>query len=198
MTLVLGCDPSAKKIALVVQEDVLNIHRAEAFILYKGTEKQTPESIHRAMQVMTEFLTGIHGLTTGGRFAWVEQPLVGRGGVSTTMKQAYVGGVIRACLVEAGFTVYDAHPSTWRAGLGINSRGTEPTKAATRQVVAATWPKVMPLVDGDSDLTDAAAIAIYGAEQVRKAGVLGATGLAASTVRRTRKRGDVLRPPRVR
>lgn len=182
MTLVVGVDPSAKKIALVAKETILNVQRAEAHILYKGSQKQTPDSIHAAMEAMWAFLGGLDSLRGSERLAWVESPLVGRGGINTTIKQAYVGGVIRACLVEVGFTVYDVHVSTWRAGLGIKGRGTEALKVATSQYVATMDPKMHQAVGGDSDLTDAGAICLYGIEQTRKAAVVRSTGLAGSSV----------------
>lgn len=199
MTLIVGVDPSAKKIALVAKHTVLNVARVQSYPLYKTREKQTPESIHRALLAMEDFLTGVADLSVPGqRFAWVETPLVGRGGVTTTMKQAYVGGVIRACLVQHGFAVYDANPSTWRSTLGIKGKGTVALKANTARVVKTRWPKIVGLIDGDGDLTDAAAIALHGEQQVHQKGLLvGHAGPATGAVpgRGPRK---VVRKPRMR
>lgn len=199
MTLVLGIDPSAKKIAVVARETILNVQRADAFILYKGSETQNPITIHRAMEAMNGFLGDIDTLAgSGPRYAYVEKPLVGRGGVMTTIKQAYVGGVIRACLVAAGFTVYDVNQSTWKSFHGVKGKGTAAQKVATAQVVKTQWPKIEAMISGDGDLADAAAICLYGCEQVRKAGALVSdAGLAGSTVQRAR-RPAVVRPPRLR
>jgi hypothetical protein len=134
------------------------------------------------------------------RFAYVESPLTGRGGIATTMKQAYVGGVIRACLVEAGFTVYDAHPSTWRSTLGMSSgrgRTTAVQKIDAFAAVEVRDAKLSRLVAGDGDLTDAAAIALHGVEQVRKAGVIG-DALAATGSLQGGGPAVVVRPSRVR
>lgn len=199
MALILGVDPSAAKIAVVgfVPETLSQIVRA-AKTYPKGTSKQTPESLSYALGFVSDLASEVAAVAPEGqRFAYVESPLVGRGGTAATIKQAYVGGIIRGCLAAAGFKVYDAHPSTWRSGLGIKARGTDAVKAATRQYVQAEWPKAMSEIGTDVDLTDAAAICLYGVEQVRKAGLIGAAATSRGAVQ-----GDgpavVVRPARVR
>lgn len=196
MSLVLGIDPSAKKIAVVGFQPETGTYRVESRNLYpKGATKQTPESLGNAAVFMRDFLAEAQVMASDGqRFAYVEEPLVGRGGASATIKQAYVGGIIRACLVEAGFKVYSVHPSTWRAGLGITSKGTAAIKTATRQRLD---PKLRGLVGNDGDLVDAGAIALYGADQVRKAALLVPPGPDGSGVQ-GRRPDVVLRPARVR
>lgn len=202
MTLIVGCDPSAKKIALVGKETVLNVQHAESFILYKGKETQTPETIFRAMLAMREYLDKIAPLIGDGpRYAFVEKPLVGRGGVVTTMKQAYVGGVIRACLVEAGFVVHDVAHATWKSYLGVKGgKGTTTVtqKANVHRAVKIRWPKVEGLIAGDGDLTDAAGICLYGESQVASAGVPGDDPRPAGSGVQGGRRAAVVRSSRVR
>lgn len=199
MALIVGVDPSAAKVAMVAVETVTGTYKVGSQKLYpKGTTKQTPASLHNAMVFVRDFAQGVaHMAPEGRRFAYIEEPLVGRGGASATIKQAYVGGIIRACLVEAGFTVYDAHPSTWRATHGIKTKGTDAVKAATKQFVGAQWPKVLPEVQHDGDLVDAAAICLHGQEQVRKAGLLVAPESSGGAVQ-GRRPDVVVRPARVR
>lgn len=199
MTLILGIDPSAKKIAVVGIQPETMTYRVEATNLYpKGETSQSPASLHNAAIFMRDFLGEAQVMASDGqRFAYVEQPLVGRGGASATIKQAYVGGVIRACLVEAGFKVYDAHPSTWRAALGIKigkGTSTAQAKAAIKQRLD---PKLAGLVGSDSDLADAGGIALYGVEQTRKAALLVPAGPDGGGVQ-GRRPDVVVRPARVR
>jgi hypothetical protein len=196
--LVIGIDPSAKKIAMVARDSTLNVSDVAVMDLYvKGAKKQTPESIHAAMSQMVANLARIEHMMTTERYAYVEQPLVGRGGINTTMKQAYVGGVIQACLVEAGFTVVVVHPSTWRSGLGVKGKGTVAVKADTRRYVMVTDPKLFAKVKDDSDLTDAGAICLYGTDQAESAR---RTAAAKSPGRRVQRRGrrSVVRPAHLR
>lgn len=199
MTLILGVDPSSQKIAIVgyVPETMSQLVMSEK--LYpKGTTKQTPESLGSALTVMSHWLAEVAVVTSDDRrFAYVESPLVGRGGTAATIKQAYVGGIIRGCLSAAGFKVYDAHPSTWRASLSIKARGTVAVKAATQQYVQANWPKVMAEIGNDSDLADAAAICLYGRDQVRKADLIGSSASSGGAVQGHGSR-VVVRPSRVR
>lgn len=184
MALVVGCDPSAKKIALVAKETLTLSVLAEQHLLYpKGTTTQTPASLHKALDVVSDFAQELaHMAPEGQRFAWVEKPLVGRGGISTTIKQAYVGGVIRAALARAGFAVYDVHPSTWRKGIGVSGKGTAAVKASCRNVVRVLDPKMLTLVQHDDDLTEAGGICLYGTQQVGKADRIRSSGLAGGTV----------------
>ena len=167
MPLILGIDPSAKKIAIVGHETFTNTHIVKSKILYpKGTTRQTPESLAIAQTWLESVIVGIESLAPEGqRFAYIETPLVGRGGISGTIKQAFVGGIIRACLSNHGFAVIDAHPSTWRSKLGIRvgkGSSTLDSKASARALVIATFPKAMLEIGSDADLVDAAAICAYG------------------------------------
>ena len=166
--LVLGFDPSAKKIAVVGVETFTNFHYVESKLLYpKGTTRQTPQSLANADSFMESVILSVEHLASAGqRFAFVETPLVGRGGVSASIKQAYVGGIIRGCLAKNGFEVVDANPSTWRSVLKIKGKGTLELKAATRAHVIAHLPKAMQRIGTDVDLTDAAAICLFGLQRV--------------------------------
>jgi len=196
--LIIGVDPSAKKIAIAGEETITGTLLSRSYILYeKGQTRQTIESIHRALTNMRHFAEAYESVSPLSRIAYVESPLIGRGGTSTTIKQAYVGGIIRACLAEAGFTVYDVHVSAWRRELGITAKTTKDIKAATLQSLRLRWPKMAALVESDPDLVDAASIAKFGAIQAEKASVLRAANAATGGVQ-----GDgldvIFRPTRMR
>lgn len=160
MTLIVGCDPSSKKIALVWEETVTRTSKAVALTISKASQTMTPEACARAQDQMTWFTYTMRGIQPDDRHAWVETPLVGRsGGVRATIAQAYVGGIIRASLTNAGFVVHDVHVGTWKKEVVGNGNAKKPDVA--RRVKVA-WPKVWNLVRDDGDLTDAAAIALYG------------------------------------
>lgn len=170
--LVLGIDPSAKRIAASAYETASLSHVVRVGELYvKGEARQTPQSLARAQTFMEQFILDVASLAgSSQKVAYVETPLVGRGGIRTTIKQAYVGGIIRGCLAQAGFEVFDAHPSTWRKELGIAEKGTAAIKRATRLRVLSDLPRVMPDVEGDSDLIDASAIVLFGLRVARPSG----------------------------
>jgi Holliday junction resolvasome RuvABC endonuclease subunit len=162
MPLIAGIDPSAKKIAIVATHDVLQVVSAQSYPLYpKGVTRQTPESLGNAVAAVRAFLQWADQVAPGGtgRYAWIESPLVGRGGVSATMKQSFVGGIIRGMLYEAGFDVRDVNVTNWKREVTGNGRAEKP---AVKVSVKQQWPKAFSLVERDGDLIDAAAIALYG------------------------------------
>lgn len=158
MDFILGVDPSAKKIALVGTCPTLHSTLIEAITLYK-TGKQEMKHLGDALLGMQQFLEAARPLTEGvSCYAWVEQPMV-RGGTESALKQAYISGIIRATLVTAGFRVYNANVMTWKKEVCGNGRA---EKSDVARAVRTQWPKVVDRLDGDGDLTDAAAIALYG------------------------------------
>ena len=173
--LIVGIDPSAKHIAIVAHSETLHIQTAQKYPLYlKGETKQTVASLGRAVEAIETFLVWADMVSPDGpRYAWVEDPLIGRGGAVTTMKQAYVGGIIRGVLVRRSFQVYGVNVSTWKAQVCGNGRA---DKAQVGRVVAVQWPKISGLVKGDGDLTDAAAICIFGQKTLVKSAALDPSG----------------------
>lgn len=171
--LVVGVDPSAKKIAVVGHSTLTNTSFARAFPLYaKGQTRQTPESMLRALEAM-EGLIDSTSTMGSERLAYVETPLVGRGGTTATIKQAYIGGIIRAMLVRGGFQVYDVNVSTWKKDVVGKGSAEKPD---VQRVVRIKWPKVEPLAGGDGDLWDAAGICLYGQEVQRRRAALPPAG----------------------
>ena len=193
--LIAGIDPSAKKIAIVATHPTLNVTHVKSYVLYKASEKQTPESLGRALDAMDEFLAWAETVEPQGeRYAWVEDPLVGRGGAVTTMKQSFVGGVIRASLARAGFVVYGVNVSTWKKQVVGSGAAKKP---AVQAHIKKAWPKVAGLVGSDGDLADAAAIALYGQQTVAKAALIHDAGPARRAVQ-GRGPGTVVRAARMR
>lgn len=177
-------DPSAKKIAVAAVHPLTNTHVTKAWNLYaRGQTKQSNESIARADAAMDDVIRILDAMGSGDRFAWVEAPLVGAS-VTSTLKQAYIGGIIRARMVRAGWTVYDVNVSTWKKVVCGTGRA---EKAQVQQMVGAKWPKAAQTAGSDGDILDAAAMVLYGQEVVRKASALaGPAGTAPRAVPRGR------------
>lgn len=163
--LVVGVDPSSRKIAVVAGDPHLPVQKTWAFPLYKTTEKQTPESLARALDCMDSVVADLAQWAPGNRYAWVEDPLVGRGGPVATMKQSLVQGIVRGVLARSGFVVYGVNVSTWKKA--VVGKGNA-DKADVGRTVRAKWPKVADLIGLDGDLADAAAICLYGQEVLRR------------------------------
>jgi Holliday junction resolvasome RuvABC endonuclease subunit len=171
---VVGVDPSSKTIALVAKHPVIGTVSAQKYILAK---KAGPEACSVAMEVMQEWMHQVDQIAPlgGNRLAFIEAPVIGKGGARTTMVQAFVSGVIQACFIQGGFNVYLVQNTAWkRVVVGDGSA----SKDACARAIAGRWPRVYQLAQGDQDLLDAAAICIYGRITSSRAGNLaGASGL---------------------
>lgn len=172
--LVVGIDPSSKSIALVAKHPV-----TPTGMVWKGDiagrERYKPEHAAEAMYQMQDVLGQVATMATGniGRVAYVESPLIGRGGAKTTMVQSFVNGVIQACLIQCGFQVYMVNVSTWKAAVCGNGAA---DKADVQRLVKARWPSIGRACGSDQDKNDAAAICLYGEDVRRKAAGLLAGG----------------------
>lgn len=167
--LVVGIDGSSRKLAMFAIHPVLPTTYAAVAILHKS--KYSPDAAAEAMDGCFAFLDTVHKMATprAAKVAWIESPVVGRGGPQAALVQAFVSGVVQACFVKAGFKVHMVHQSTWKAWLGVSP--TAKTKGNVKpdvvRAMRAQFPKDWSTASGDPDILDAAAIARYGANAVR-------------------------------
>jgi Holliday junction resolvasome RuvABC endonuclease subunit len=166
--LVVGIDPSSKHLACVAKHP---LGHTMAMVKYTLGTKYSPQSAAEAMDSTLAFIDAIAPMAvpSAPRLAFIEAPLVGRGGVRTTMVQAYVSGVVQSCFVKAGFTVYLVNVQTWKASYCGNGHA---SKDDVRRAVAGRWPKAARNAGSDGDLIDAAAICDYGSEAASRGQVL--------------------------
>lgn len=159
--LIVGADLSSKSLALVARHPVTPTSAVVKYPLRTQAGRYTPAVAAEAMACMWEWLDTVQRMAVPGgpRLAYVEQPLVGRGGTNATIVQCYVNGVVQACLVQAGFEVTLVHPSTWKAALTHDPHA---TKDDVGRCVRSRWPSVHRACQGDTDLQDAAAICLFG------------------------------------
>lgn len=96
--------------------------------------------------------------------AYIEAPLVGRGGVKSTLVQAYVNGAVQGMLAEDGWAVHLVPVGTWKkqvVGKGNATKEDVAVWAAARKTGVVTASK------NDQDVIDALALCDYG-RQVRE------------------------------
>lgn len=166
--LVVGIDPSSKHIALVAKHPVTPTGMVWKGDVCKPRKAYSPDVAAEAMYQMQDVLGQVAAMSTGniGRVAYVESPLIGRGGAKTTMVQSYVNGVIQACLIQAGFQVYLVNVQVWKSAVCGSGHA---DKADVQRVVKARWPSIGRACGSDTDKNDAAAICLYGEDVRRKA-----------------------------
>ncbi len=166
--MVVGVDPAATRLAMVAQHPLLPIFASAKYALGKRYE---PACAGEAMDVTLGFLEGIRPMATGQTplIAWIEAPTGGRPGkanVQSMAKQAFISGVVQACLIKSGYQVYLVPPATWKGA--VVGRGNA-SKDEVVRTVAGRWPKLSRTIGRDYDLNDAACICTYGMEVALRA-----------------------------
>lgn len=147
---IVGIDPSTKKIAMVgVDTDTGEYWYEAAIIIEPGEKSYTPDRAFRAMKRTMSALES-HDVEA----AFVEAPLLGAGGVKTTLLLGYVAGAVQAGALGAGVPVTMVNVQTWKAAIGKGNASKDDVLAIMRVL----WPELRPEVLGDRDLTDASAI----------------------------------------
>lgn len=159
-TVVVGLDPSSRKIAMVY--DIVNQNEEEL----RSKVIELPQSVIPALalayKATRRFVKGI--VDKGYRVVLViEEPVVGKGGAYATIKQSKVHGAIVAGAVAGGAEVDSVNNTTWKkivTGKGNNS------KVQVAQYVRKNWRNLSTLAGPDQDLIDAGCIFSYARRQV--------------------------------
>ena len=142
-----------------------------AFVALRGTEFFTmavtkfgpvgPVSCAAGANAARTFLDQLPWQITQPIQAYVEWPVLGRGGFRSTMVQAFTSGAIQGTLHERGCVTQGANVSSWKKA--VVGKGNA-TKEEVVQSLRLRWPSLYHQVVGDQDLCDAASIALYGKE----------------------------------
>lgn len=151
MTIVVGIDPSSKKIALCVSSEVfqLDVIRLPAG-LYSATGA--------AYREVFSFLDGLGHYDKVS--VYMEAPLVGRN-VASTIVQAQVGGAVVAAVKNSlrPTPLHMVNVGTWKKQ--VVGKGNA-QKSEVAEWLEKNWPEAYHEAAGDQDLIDAACINRYG------------------------------------
>lgn len=151
----IGIDPASTKLAIVALSS-----DGEYMTMYKNKlGKSGGQSCARARQITTEFIAQVQqdmGKIDG---AYIESPVVGRGGVRSTMVQCFTSGAIQGALYEAGVWSQVANVSSWKKR--VVGKGNA-TKEEVAEYLRLRWSAIYRSAEGNQDLIDASCIAIYG------------------------------------
>lgn len=148
--ILIGCDPSSRKIALVVTPAGEEHLQVRAFDLPQNVIPALALAYRITRRFVRRYAVKGHQV-----HLCIEEPVVGKGGAYATIKQSKVHGAIVAGAVAAGATVTTVQNSTWKktvTGKGNNS------KVQVAQWVRKDWKALSALVGPDQDLIDAGCI----------------------------------------
>jgi Holliday junction resolvasome RuvABC endonuclease subunit len=158
---VVGIDPSSKKLAWTVLTSG-SLWCGSARLPLKKADPYTPNNAAVAMTVARELVGYAADLAREPVF-FIEMPVVGRGGVYSSLSQAYVNGVVQAVVSAQGHEIVLVHPSKWKSRVVGKGSATKPDVA---EYLRLRWPDLYAAANGDEDIIDSAAIALYGAAVV--------------------------------
>lgn len=151
--LIIGVDPASTKMAVVALY-------GDEFIIKAVTKlgKSGGNACYNAQRAISSFVEALPW-DTESKHAYIESPIVGRGGVRTTMVQCFTSGAIQGTLHGFGFSTEIANVSSWKKR--VVGRGNA-TKDDVREFLRLRWPAIYRGTKGDQDAIDAACIALYG------------------------------------
>lgn len=158
VSVVIGIDPSSRKLAAVISVigDEKNVE-----IITKPLPQDKPTSCLLAFE-WARVLVEKHS-PRGDVYAFIELPVLGRGGPGSTIPQAQVNGALLAGLQMAGAIVTPVNNS--RVKKEVIGRGNA-NKDDIRQWVHDTWNDLYVKIEKDQDLCDSAMIYQYGSQVV--------------------------------
>lgn len=156
----MAIDPSSTSFAVVVEMP----DRSIFYRKYELTTKNSPMTCGYALRIFTRLIRVTLPLNNPNpdwpwekmhKVAFIEAPIVGRGGVHSTMVQAFLNGILQGVLVSEGYEVELVHPGTWKKAL-VGKGNAE--KADVVRVIRRRWPTISTGFGDDQDLFDAAGI----------------------------------------
>lgn len=153
---VIGIDPSSKKVAATITYDEQRL------------EMRTLEFSHDIVLACTEAYNWAFdlGMELGDEcFAAIEEPVVGRGGVYSTLRQTKVHGALVAGLVNSGVETIAINNKAWKKEIIGNGNVGKPL---IKIWVKDYWPNAYVMAEDDQDLLDSAVINRYASEIVER------------------------------
>lgn len=155
--IIIGVDPASSKIALVaicgkefIAKDYARLGKSGG-VACANAWKYTHQFVSELPWDVTQY--ELH--------SFIEAPLVGRGGVRSTMVQCFTSGAVQGALSEQGFTTQVANVSSWKKSVIGKGNATKPEVA---EYIRCYHPKLFESARGNQDIIDASCIALFGAK----------------------------------
>lgn len=150
----IGLDPSSKKIALAISVGGAKPTFRTKALPQNDMPRACKEAYKYVRDTVKEFTKEGHRV-----FVFIEEPVVGRGGVRSTLMQTKANGAMQAGASMAGALVQEVNNSSWKKRVvGKGNCGKPEVKEWLRQ----NWPYAYVKADGDQDIMDAACILRFG------------------------------------
>lgn len=184
-SIVIGIDPSSKKLAVVWSVDDGPLHG----FTHSSKQADLNDRCAEFYRITRSFYRGVSMQHQDHEIhVFLEAPVLGRGGARSTIVQAKVNGAIVAgCLVAGAVKVHDVNNQSWKKKVvGKGNAG----KPDIKKWVAQYWRQLYVIANNgkDQDLIDAGCIMRYGQDIVGVLERLRRHRAAEAQQRRPRKR----------
>lgn len=158
--IIIGVDPASSKLALVAICGDKFVSKA-----YTRLGKSGGVACWNAWNSTERFVAELPWELDGRELhSYIEAPLVGRGGVRTTMVQCFTSGAVQGALNGLGFSTEVANVSSWKKRVVGRGNAKKPEIA---EFLRINHPELFRATSGNQDLVDASCIALYG-QQLRR------------------------------
>ena len=159
---VIGIDPASTHIAFVT------LYKEHFRVtVSKNLGKSGPEACHNARLLTIETIGETKkwvNKINGGELdlpihCFYELPVLGRGGVRSTMVQCFTSGAVQATLYERQCPTYPVNVSSWKKA--VVGKGNA-DKREVGEYLRLRWDALYQSASGNQDVYVASAIALYG------------------------------------
>jgi len=163
----IGVDPSTFHVAIVARSSGGKLLHCRKEHMRTAKEPFVPQTIANAADMLYTTLAEIAEQRDDPLSVYIEQPLVGRGGVRTTVNMSMVVGSLVTAARWGGATTHVVNVQTWKASV-VRRQFANATKGEVADAIKALWPEAYEAAGGDQDLIDASSISFYGSTVTRR------------------------------
>lgn len=159
---VIGIDPSATHIAFTIfyPDETWEV------VAVKKMGKSGPESCYQARLLTLDTIdTAREKCKDGTIHCFYEMPILGRGGFRSTIVQCFTSGAVQGAIYERKCSAYAVNVSSWKKA--VVGKGNA-DKSQVAEYLRLRWNAIYSAAEGNQDIYDATAIALYGRQVLAK------------------------------
>lgn len=155
MTAIIGMDPSSRKLAAVYGDPNGTIRWDSITLPGKGISIEKVMDAHFWVQQL------IYSLSPEPVHLFIEEPVVGKGGVYSTLVQAKMHGAVYLSAALHGAEVTAVNNAQVKKAVVGKGNATKPE---IKKAMQQRWPSLLRNIHADQDLVDASMIYLFGQE----------------------------------
>lgn len=155
MTLVVGIDPSSKKLAMVMSQSKKGSFSTNVKKLSQDHTLACGQAYEHVYELLGELMDDVDEEV----HVYMEAPIMGMGGAHPTIVQSQIGGAVMAAVSRRHTPLTLVNNQSWKKR--ICGRGNI-NKAEVVERMTEVWPDLVEFAGKDQDLIDAGAVNLFG------------------------------------